>query len=159
MIVSPNDRYEIRAFRADGTLDRIVRMEHPRRPPTPAEVEAHIEEQVAIVPLGWSQSAIEEYQAEVRRGFESVPVAEHFPAFESIMTDALDNLWVREYEYPGEERPAPLWTVFDPEGIVLGFVETPRGLRIYEIGEDYILGHTRDDLDVETIQVWPLDRS
>ena len=159
VVVSLNDRYEIKALRPDGTLDRIVRMEHPQRLPTPAEVEAHIEEQVAIVPLGRSQSEIEQYQAEVRRGFESVPVAEHYPAFESIMTDALDHLWVREYEYPGEERPAPLWTVFDPEGIVLGFVETPKGLRIYEIGEDYIMGHTRDELDVEYVQLWPLHRS
>ena len=30
---------------------------------------------------------------------------------------------------------------------------------IYEIGEDYILGHSMDELGVESIQVWPLDRS
>ena len=47
---------------------------------------------------------------------------------------------IQEYDLPGADRPNPLWTVFDPEGQVLGFVETPAGLRIYEIGEDYILG-------------------
>ena len=159
VIVSRNDRYEIKAFRADGTLDRIVRRVHPPRSPTAAEVEAYIEDQIAIVPLGRSQSEIEDYQAEVRRGYQSVPVAEHFPAFESIMTDGVAHLWVREYDVVGEERSAPLWTVFDPEGQVLGFVETPEGLRIYEIGEDYILGQAFDELDVESIQVWPLNRS
>ena len=94
-----------------------------------------------------------------RREYRSVPVAEHFPAFTSIMSDALDYLWVREYDLPGEERPAPLWTVFNPEGHVLGFVETPAGLSIYEIGADYILGKVISELGVESVQLWPLARS
>ena len=92
------------------------------------------------------------------RGYESVPVAEHFPAFASIMTDAVDHLWVEEYELPGEERPGSLWTVFNPEGHVLGFVETPEVFSIYEVGEDYILTRVRDELDVESVQLWPLER-
>ena len=44
--------------------------------------------------------------------------------------------------------PNPVWTVFNPEGHILGFVETPAGLDIYEIGEDYILGLATDDLGV-----------
>ncbi len=94
-----------------------------------------------------------------RRSLESTPLAETFPAFSVILTDATDHLWVQEYEYPREERPAPLWSVFDPEGRMLGFVETPRRLGILEIGEDYLLCWTRDDYGVEYIQVWPLDRS
>ena len=74
------------------------------------------------------------------------------------MGDATGHLWVREYDFPREERPVPLWTVFDPDGRVLGFVETPPGLGILEIGEDYILGRAEDDLGVESIQLWPLER-
>ena len=48
--------------------------------------------------------------------------------------------------------------MFSPQGRVLGFVETPPGLKIYEIGEDYLLGHAEGELDVEMIQVWPLVR-
>ena len=59
----------------------------------------------------------------------------------------------------GDRRPAPLWTVFDPEGRLLGFVETRPGLRIFEIGADYILGRVRDELGVESVQVWPMLRS
>ena len=40
----------------------------------------------------------------------------------------------------GPRHRRALWTVFDPVGRILGFVETPDGLEIYEIGEDYILG-------------------
>ncbi|WP_420462087.1 hypothetical protein [Candidatus Palauibacter sp.] len=96
---------------------------------------------------------------DARRSLESTPLAETFPAFSSVVADATGNLWVREYEYPREKRPAPLWSLFDPEGRILGFVETPKNLGIGEIGEDYILGWTRDELGVEFIHVWPLDRS
>ncbi len=84
---------------------------------------------------------------------------ETFPAFDQILADALGNLWIQEYDLPGQERPDPLWTVFDEEGRVLGFVETPSGLRIYEIGEDYILGRATDDLGVEYVQMWSLERT
>jgi len=61
---------------------------------------------------------------------------------------------------PRGKAAVPLWTVFEPNGHVLGFVETPAALGlVYEIGEDYyILGHSMDELGVEMIQVWPLDR-
>ena len=42
---------------------------------------------------------------------------------------------------------------------MLGFIETPKGLRIGQIGEDYILGHHQDELGVEYVQLWPLERS
>ena len=38
-------------------------------------------------------------------------------------------------------------------------VETPAGLMIFEIGEDYIVGQSYDELHVEYVQVWPLERS
>ena len=87
-----------------------------------------------------------------------MPLVESFPAFRALLVDGLDHLWVREATLPGMDRPAPLWTVFNPEGRVLGFIETPDGLTILEIGADYILGRTTDDLGVESVQVWPLER-
>ena len=101
-----------------------------------------------------------ELKAQTRLNLRSVPVAEFLPAYSSIMSDAVDHLWVREYEPPGEERPGVVWTVFDPEGRVLGFVEAPEGLEIYEIGADYVVGKTEDEeFGVESVQVWRLDRS
>ena len=68
---------------------------------------------------------------------------------------------LRERSGSGSSRSGanPVWTVFNPEGRVLGFVETPAGLDIYEIGEDYILGLATDELGVEYMQVWALERS
>ncbi len=150
-IVTPSDRYEIRAFGADGTLARIVRMEHVRRSPTAAHVKAHIEAKVSGARVNRREQA--------RRHHSAAPVAEYFPAFASVMSDRLGHLWVEEYAVPGEEEDGGLWTVFDPDGHVLGFVETPEGLEIYEIGADYILGRVGDELGVQSIQLWSLERS
>ena len=159
IVIGDTDRYEFKAFQADGSLERIVRRGHVPRVPTAADVAAYIDQQVPQPRPGMSDADVENLQRDSRRRNESVPVAEHFPAFTSIMSDAVDHLWVEEYEFPGEERPGSLWTVFDPEGRVLGFVETPEGLWIWEIGEDYILGRAEDELGVESVQVWPLERS
>ena len=100
-----------------------------------------------------------EDRTELRAHDRPVPVADHLPAFGTVMSDALGHLWVEEYAAPGEEMSGSLWTVFDPKGHVLGYVATPPGLQIHEIGGDYILGRVQDDFGVESIQVWPLERS
>ena len=159
IVIGDTDRYELKAFRADGSLERIVRRAHVPRAPAAADVAAYIDQQVPQARPGMSDADVERLQQDLRRRWESVPVAEHFPVFKSLMSDVLDHLWVEEYEFPGEGRPGSLWTVFDSEGRVLGLVETPEGLWIWEIGEDYILGRADDELGVESVQVWPLERS
>ena len=149
VVITTTSRYELRAFTRDGVPARIVRRGHEPRAPSEAEIEAEIQTRPMVAQVGAEPT---------RRPYHS-SVAEHYPAFASVMSDALDHLWVREYEVPGEERPGSLWTVFDAEGRVQGFVEMPAGLEIHEIGEDYILGKLRDELDIEYVQVWPLERS
>ena len=150
VVIGTTSRYELKAFTHDGTLARVVRLEHEPRPVTDSDVDAYIS---GLPPMPGQSPQL------IRRRYRSVPVAEHFPAFNSIIADGAGHLWVREYNFHDEERPAPLWTVFDVQGQVLGLVETPKDLEIYEIGEDYILGKYRDELGVESVQLWPLDRS
>ena len=152
MVVSPNDSYEIAAFGLDGTLKRIVRRDHTLVAPTPDHTDVLIERAV-------SGEERPERRRQLREYYLAAPVPETHPAFDEAMSDEVDHLWVREYDLPGEEGPNPVWTVFDPGGQVLGFMETPAGLDIFEIGEDYILGLVRDALGVEYVQVWSLERS
>lgn len=144
--VGASSRYEFKAYRADGSLARIIRREHDAREVTAADVDAHIEGRRFRIEAD-------------RREYRAVPVSEHFPAFTSIIGDAADHLWVEEFAAPADESPARLWTVFDPEGRVLGFFETPKDWRILEIGEDYILIRVLDELGVESVQLRRLDRS
>ena len=152
VVIGGTDRYEMKAFSTSGRLARIVRLDLERRTPTTAHLGAYVDDYVSRIA---SDSQTELFM----QLLESVPVAEYLPAFSSIMSDAINHLWVEEYEAPGEERPGIIWTVFDPDGRVLGFVETPEQLEIYEIGRDYILGRAvSEELGVESVQVWPLER-
>lgn len=151
VIVTPSDRYEIRAFEPDGTLARIVRMEHVRRSPTGAHVQSYIERKVSEASVNGRER--------IRRHHGAAPVAEYFPAFSSLLSDRLGHLWVEEFTVPGEGEDTVLWMVFDPGGRVLGLVETPERLEIYEIGEDYLLGKMEGELGVDYIQLWALDRT
>lgn len=153
VIITPDDNYEIRAYDgATGALARIVRREYENRAPTREEVDDALED--ALERTGWTGQRLEA----ARTGYGSMPVVERFPAFRMLLTDALDHLWVLEAALPGMDRPAPLWTVFDAEGQALGFIETPDGLSVLEIGADYLLGRATDELGVESVQVWALER-
>lgn len=147
-VVAPTDRYELRAYRSDGTLARIVRRGHELTRPTQADVDAWIQGRLAELP----EERRERYQAQTGM---MTPV-EFFPAFGDVTSDPAGSLWVQEYPLPGEEDN--VWTVFDSEGRIQGFVETPLGLDVFEIGEDYVLGMTFDENDVERVQLWSLDR-
>ena len=149
--VAPTERYELRAYRHDGSLARIVRRDTDVRSPTQADLEGR---QAAEAPEG----DLTDFARNRMAAWNALPLPESFPTISAIEVDLLGNLWVREYNLPGEEGRA-LWSVFDPDGLVLGFVETPPELVIYEIGEDHILGKVRDELGVEYVQVWGLDRS
>lgn len=166
IVASRTRRYEIRAYRADGALARIVRLEHASRATTPADYDRYIESELEEYSNfftrgrpGFPASELEHILSRRRETIEATTMADTFPAFSSFIADGTGHLWVREHDFPGEARPAPLSTVFDPGGRVLGYVETPPGLRIFEIGADYILGRMRDELGVESVKVWPLQRS
>jgi len=153
VVLAPDDHYEIRVHdRTTGELARIVRRDYTNRAPTREEVDRAIDDALERTNLSGDQLEW------TREGYKGMPLVESFPAFRALLVDALDHLWVREATLPGMDRPAPLWTVFNPEGRVLGFIETPEGLTVLEIGANYILGQATDDLGVESVQVWPLGR-
>lgn len=58
----------------------------------------------------------------------------------------------------GEEGAPPRWTVFDAEGVALGEVETPPGVTVLQVEEDWILGQETDGLGVVRIVLHTLRR-
>lgn len=148
VLIASNDTYELRVFDLNGHLSKVIRLDHEALQPTRKDMEAWFEE--------FTANDTPEERADFRRTFEDLPLLETFPAFSGVVVDGLDHLWVRDFSMPGDDRTT--WIVFDPEGHVLGRIETPRGLEVYEIGPDYILGRARDELNVESIQRWSLTR-
>ncbi len=163
-VVSSNRKYEIRAHTTDGALRRIVRLDRPLTPATRSLAMLDFEDMMRHQATWLSEESLKMERERVGGFYDASPLPETLPAFGTIMADALDHLWVREYPLPGRDLrwprdiPHTRWLVFDPEGRVLGFVEAPRGLVIYEIGADYVLGSRVGDLQVEYVEVWPLRR-
>ena len=163
-VVSPNHKYEIRAYTTDSALRRIVRLDRPLIPVTRSLLMLDFDDLMRHQATRMGEEMLKIERERMGGYYDAMPLPKTLPAFETIMADALDYLWVREYPLPGRdvrwprETPHTRWLVFDPEGRVLGFVETPRGLVIYEIGADYILGRRVGDLEVQYVEVWPLRR-
>jgi hypothetical protein len=79
------------------------------------------------------------------------------PLFASLLADSEGNVWVDGSRGPGEEGLTK-WTVFDPAGRWITDVTTPEGLRLTWIDSDRILGVWRDELGVEYVRVYSLDK-
>ena len=48
--------------------------------------------------------------------------------------------------------------MFDPEGRLLGSVQMPERFRPTHIGADFVLGVARDEMDVERVRLYTLEK-
>ncbi|MFQ5702893.1 MAG: hypothetical protein ACE5HT_02615 [Gemmatimonadales bacterium] len=63
---------------------------------------------------------------------------------------------VQEYNLPDDSRVR--WTVFDGHGMLLGTTQFPESFRALDIGEDYVLGVWKDDVDLEHVRLYDLKK-
>ena len=149
--VADNETYEIGVYSIDPLqLALLIRKAHRHLEVTDADVR-FVRDSLLASRSGAAQRMM-------RRSFENRPEApQTMPAFApEIRVDSHRCLWVREYTRPGGRRVT--WSVFSEGGVLLGAVETPIGLRILDIGSDYVLGVVRDNDDVEYVQLHDLVR-
>lgn len=79
-----------------------------------------------------------------------------FPATRQVLVDPRGNLWVERFRPPWD--PSPMWAVFGDSGSYLGDVEMPRGVTVYQVGTDFVLGVSADAAGVERIVLHALER-
>jgi len=97
----------------------------------------------------------------VRRLLDRQPVPDQLPAYSNLLIDATGSVWLEEYRgrMPYEESLNPRrWDVFGPDGAWLGQVSFPGRFSVFEIGEEYVLGVSKDELDVESVQLVAVQR-
>ncbi len=143
------DSYEISYYNIEGVLKRLVRLRRPNRAVTADDITHYKQRRLETVDDKNQRIMME-------RRLEAMPFPEALPAFDRFVVDSDGNLWVEEYRLPGDNKPR--WTVFDGEGQMLGVVEAPDRFRIYEIGADFVLGRWTDELDVEHIRLYRLEK-
>jgi hypothetical protein len=143
------DSWEIRAFDPAGGLRRVVRLTRDPLPIRGEDLEALVQEEIA-------EAADPSEAPEIRAGFEEMPAPDFMPAFAGLHADVLGFLWVEEYRRPGDE--VPVFDILGPDGALVGRVDLPPGSEILEIGEDYVLTLYRDELEVEYLRLFDLQR-
>jgi hypothetical protein len=145
------EELEIQERNPAGETVRIVRWEVPDR----SVRQEHVD---AIKSPPGEGEAEGSMQAQFRRMMAEAPAADKFPALDQIVVDRVGRIWVRQYLRPlseGDEH----WIVFGPQGTVLARIQTPRGLYILDIGEDYLLGRANGDFGEEYIRLFDIKQS
>jgi len=136
-------QYEILHFDTEGALERILRVDRQRRPVSDGDFDTVVEQYTGSP--GWYPT------------FDGLlPVADSVATFDEVQVDAAGWIWARIFEW--DSRLPVRWLVFDPDGRAHGTVELPSGLRVEQIGEDFVLGTWRDDLRVEYVRRHRLER-
>jgi hypothetical protein len=88
---------------------------------------------------------------------DEIPARSTMPAFDRVLVDGLGYLWVRGFVVSSAD--APEWSVFDPDGRWVARVRTPVDVEVYQVGPDWILGRGRDEMEVESVRLYRLDRT
>jgi hypothetical protein len=152
--VGRNDRFEIQERALDGRVVRTIRHPPGERAISRAEV---AELEAAVLAHG---NPTPRRRENIERLFRDVPRPAIRPAFGALLTDPDGNLWVAEWvsEFAPPSQTPKRWFVFGRDGSLRAQVSMPPRLRPREIGRDYVLGTTVDDLDVESVELNRLRR-
>lgn len=107
----------------------------------------------------WLEETTEVFSAklertEAERGLARVPVPSFYPWFGEMQIDRRGNLWVSA---PRSGEDGRMWRVFDSRLVLLGEVTLPE-MTVLEITDSAILGVATNELGVQTVVVYDLDR-
>jgi hypothetical protein len=142
------EEFEVRRYSRAGRLERIQRAPPEDLSISPEALDDYRAEQLARV--------TPQNRPELERTLAEMPMPEGLPAFTRLRVDPSGNLWARRFRHAGDS--AERWAVFSLEGGLLGHVEMPPEFALLEIGEEYVLGVTRDADSVERVRLHRLER-
>ena len=142
------DDFEIEVWSLEGGLVRRIRRPFEDAAIAQEDFDRYVEIEAAIR----QSDRVEEF----RMRTSAMPLPDTFPAYETFVLDADENLWVQHFPRPGEAQGT--WSIFDPTGAWLGELNVPGRLRITEIGTDYVLGIFRDEFGEQSVRRYVLRR-
>ena len=152
VVVAATERYELKAYRQDGSLARIVRRQNDIRSPTQADLDGY---RAAEAPGGGADQLRPQPSGRLER-----------PSARRILPRHLRHRGGSSRQPLGPRiqpsrrgRPGSLDRVRPGRPRLSDSSRRLRNWSSHEIGDDYILGMVRDELGVEYVQVWGLGRS
>lgn len=145
-VISSADTAILTFHRADGGSSRHG-LPISIRAPTRPEYEAAIDELATFAPPAMRPSIVDALRA--------FPMPKRLPPISALFVDAEDMLWVQIS--PAGSRAID-FLVVRSDGRVVAKAQVPRGLTVFDIGRDYILGSYSDPNDEMHVAVYKLRR-
>jgi hypothetical protein len=150
-IVADNDRPELQLRAPEGSLSHLVRWNPGSRAVTSGDVQAYLDAQLE------RRSDPAARQRYLDAWAQQPPPPATMPSFSDVRIDELGHAWVKDYVPETEEDPNR-YQVFGRDGVWLGAVHAPRGSVILWIGEDRMITLQADEMGVETVAVYGVER-
>ena len=143
---------EVRVLDDEMRLRLIIRWDDPGAEVTSAHIQAAREAERRRALENGEISQFEDANLSPRR-----PAADVLPAVSSVKAGVDGSVWVYRYRKPGETGPRLMG--FDPEGdFVCHLVSGKSGFSIREFGADYVLGVHTNELGVQHVAMYDLER-
>lgn len=147
LLVGTGDAPSVEVYSPTGRLLQSIRWADGGLAVTKSDVAAYRNAQLATARNAQQRRATEARMA-------SMPMPREKPAYSGIVVDRDGDLWVGAYPVPGFSSRT--WSVFSPEGRLLGTVAFPDSFRVLAIGSSSVLGVWTDDVDVEHVAVYAI---
>lgn len=109
---------------------------------------------------GWIEAEVGKLQgrrlrAVAEKAVRAMNFPEAMPYHGDLVVGTDGRTWLEEYRPPHSDE-APVWTVFDTDGRLIGRYLFPRGFRLSWADRTRALGVRLDELDVETVVAYRL---
>lgn len=148
---SANEAYEIERYGPGQALERIVRWSGPDRTIRPEDIE-----RLKSVHLAGA-AADAQARHYVEEFFRYQPVSPAFAPFSRMLVDPGGRIWLQDYLREDLPDADAQWLLLAPDGSdVVGRVRHPRRFKPLALGDEWILGVSTDDLDVEYLDLHTL---
>lgn len=146
-------RFEIRIRDSSGELRRILRVSKEPEFVTTEHLDS-------IKALTGTPASISPKELTLQY-LDEVPTGGQIPFFSELRFDDAGRLWVADYVPPRVllVPDTTWWTVFDQDALPLARVATGRSDNILELGEDHILLRETDEMDVQRVAMYRIERN
>ena len=86
-----------------------------------------------------------------------MPMPPGMPAYTQFVLDPRGSLWVRRFAVAPMEPER--WGVFSAEGEFFGHLTMPGGFRLMDVARDAVIGVSEDEVGVERLELYHLQRN
>jgi hypothetical protein len=147
--VTTGDAYEIMVFDLAGKRVGTIRDTGTPAPRTSADLNAEIDRFLA--------ESAKRTRTEAEQYYATFALPQTLPSYSAMRVDANDLLWARDF--PRAPSKTVRWSVFSSDGKLVGRVNLPVALEVYEIGKDYVLGQYLDaEAAIPEVRMYRLTR-